>query len=51
MGRIRSKKRDAKSISLVLQVKDPLALFLVAFLMFGDREPGASGKFTHWPFA
>lgn len=37
--------------SLVLQVKDPLALLLVALLVFGYREAGPAGKFAHGPLA
>lgn len=35
---------------LVLQVKDSLAFFLVALLMFSNREARPSGKLAHWPF-
>lgn len=40
-----------RSISLVLQVKDPLALFLVAFLVFSNGETRPPGKLAHGTLA
>lgn len=52
IGRFLSDKYNTtNSAPLVLQVKDPLALLLVALLVFGDGETRTSGELAHWTFA
>lgn len=43
--------KPQKKVSLVLQVKDPLAFFLVALLVFSNGETRTSGKLAHGTLA